>query len=142
MKQSTFFALILCLLATSHLAMGRRQDQYDEEARALEKQQSSNEKKYEMPSPGQAAKRFVGGVKQVTVDSATGLVSGAVDGTKEDAPVIGTIEGTRQGTSAVLDNTVKGAVKVATLGYGEVDHYEVEEPRHGTDDTQKIKIKF
>ena len=48
----------------------------------------------------------------------------------------------RRGTQSLLDNTVKGAVKVATLGYGEVESYEVQEPEKGSGDPTKIKLKF
>ena len=141
MKKSWILTLGVVLLASTHLGMARH-GQYDEEAREAERQEKAAAKKYEAPSPAEAAKNFVGGIKQATVDSAAGLVSDTVDATKNGAPVVGTLEGTREGSSAVLDNTVKGAAKIATLGYGKVDHYEVEDPKAGTDDTTKIKIKF
>ncbi len=82
------------------------------------------------------------GVKQATVDSTTGLISDTTEGTREDAAVVGTLEGARKGSEKVLDNTVKGVSKVATLGYGEVKNYEIQEPEKGKDEPTKIRIKI
>ena len=41
-----------------------------------------------------------------------------------------------------LPRAVKGAVKVATLGQGDLQSYEVVEPEKDTDDVTKITIKI
>ena len=133
---------ILCLAALSCLAMARNNGpQYDMEAREQERL-AKQEKKSGHKSPADAAKNIAGGVKQATVDTAAGFVSETAEGTREEAPVVGTLEGARKGTQKVLDSAVKGVGKVATLGYGDVEHYEVEEPEANTDQTTKIKIKI
>ena len=140
MKKHLFVALLL-ISAVSSFGMARK-GQYDEEARAMEKETKNYQQKgYEAPSPGEAAKRFVGGIKQATVDSTRSLIGETASGTKE-APVVGTLEGAREGSGGALDNAVKGTVKVATLGYGNVDQYEVEEPRSESNETAKIRIKL
>ena len=135
------FLGILILTSTLHLGMAR-QGQYDEEARQAEREEKAMRKMEKEGSTQNPAKNFAGGVKQATVDSAAGLLSETADGTAEDAPIVGTVEGIRKGSGKVLDNTVKGVGKVATLGYGDVDNYEVEEPEHGTDEPTKIRIKI
>ena len=141
MKKSS---LLLCSLLSISLlfqfGMASRSGQYDEEARAqerMEKEARKAGKAHKNP-----IKNFAGGVKESTVDSAAGFVSETADGTTSDTPVIGTIEGARKGTGKVLDSTVKGAYKVATLGYGSDPTYEVEEPEAGTDEPTKVRIKI
>ena len=145
MKPKSFFPMLaLMLVLSSALALQTgmsRRGEYDEEARAqerLEKEQRKAEP-HEHVNP---IKRFFGGVKQATVDSTTGLISDTTEGTKDNAAVVGTLEGARQGSEKVLDNTVKGASKVATLGYGEVRNYEIQEPEKGKDEPTKIRIKI
>ena len=135
--------LISLILAVSLLqpAMARR-GQYDEEARAQEKLEKEARKQSKKEGRENPAKRFVGGVKQATVDSTADLLNETAQSTVEDKPVVGTLEGAAEGTGGVLDNAVKGVSKVATLGYGEVDSYEVEQPKKGTDEPTKIKIKI
>lgn len=131
--------MILLALSVLQLGMGRREGQYDEEARELERQEKAFRK--EAKKRGNPVKNIAGGVKQATYDSTEGLIEETVDGAQE-APATGTLEGARRGSGKVLDNTVKGAVKVATLGYGEVDSYEVQEPEKGSDEPTKIKLSF
>ena len=141
MKRS--FGLILLLIPALSLGqMGMaRQGQYDEEARQAEREEKAT-KKLEKKERKNPLKQIAGGVKQTTVDNTTDLISETAESTRDEAPVIGTIEGARKSSEKILDNTVKGVAKVATLGYGEVDHYEIQQPEHGTDDTTKIKIKL
>ena len=138
-----FLLLLLILVTSLQFGMGNRSGQYDEEAREQERQEKLA-RKSDRDGSGHhnPVKGVVGGMKQATVDSTTGLLGETTQGTTEDAPLVGTVEGARRGTENVLDNTVKGVAKVATLGYGHVDSYEVEEPEHGKDDTTKIKIKI
>ncbi len=130
--------LLTAILSLFQLAMGSR-GQYDEEAREAEKLAKIEQKlNKESQNP---IKRFAGGVKQATVDNTTDLISETAEGTRE-ASVNGTVEGVNRGSQKVLDNTVKGVAKVATLGYGEVDNYEVVEPAKDSDETTTIKIKI
>ncbi len=138
--QSAFIVLLVFATIPLHLGMGRH-GQYDEEARETERREKSF-RKQEVHERKNPVTRFAQGVKQSTVDSATGVLGQTVESTREDAPVIGTVEGVRKGSEKLLDNTVRGAVKVATLGMGEVSNYEVIEPEHGKDDTTKIRLKF
>jgi hypothetical protein len=139
MKNSRFAAVLLIALALIHPAMGSRDAQYDEEARELERQEKALRKQeHKKKNP---VRNFAGGVKQATVDNTTGIIDETQEGA-QDGPVTGTLEGTRRASGRVLDNTVRGAVKVATLGYGEVDTYEVVEPEKGTDEPTKIKFGF
>lgn len=138
MKIRTSTLIILTLiLASFQLGMGRRSDNYDEEARAAEKSSGGRRLKVSNPATGIAS-----GIKSAAVDSTTGFVSETAEGTRSDAPVVGTLEGARKGTQEVLDHAVKGAVKVATLGQADVSSYEVREPEKNTDDTTKITIKI
>ena len=144
MTSKSFFPILAAIIVLTSLflqtGMSRR-GQYDEEARAqerLEKEQRRTEK-HVHTNP---FKNMAGGVKQATVDSAAGFVSETTEGTKDNPAVVGTLEGARQGSEKVLDNTVRGVSRVATLGYGEVKNYEIEEPEKGKDDPTKIKIKI
>lgn len=145
MKLKSFFSVFAVALVLSSLVLQTgmsRRGEYDEEAREqerLEKQQRKAEKQAGHTNP---LKNMAGGVKQATVDSAAGFVSDTTQGTKEDAAVVGTLEGARKGSEKVLDNTIRGVSKVATLGYGEVKNYEIEEPETGKDEPTKIKIKI
>jgi hypothetical protein len=136
MKKSWLFTFLLSLAILSQYGMASR-GQYDEEARAQERAEKEA-RKTERKNP---VKNFAKGVKESTVDSTAGFVSETTEGAS-DSPVLGTIEGARKGTGKVLDSTVKGAYKVATLGYGDDPTYEVEEPESGTDEPTKIRIKI
>ena len=142
MKNKKALILFLILALSSLQVAMARKGIYDEEAREnerLEKVQAKAAK-----SEGRSAnpaKNIAVGVKQATVDSTTGFIGETVEGTVEEAPVKGTLEGASKGAGKILDNTLKGAVKVATLGYGDLKNYEVEEPK-SKDDTSKIKIKI
>lgn len=140
MKNFKFLVLFFLTLSLLQLGMGRREGQYDEEARAMEHQEREM-RKLEKKERGNPLKNIAGGVKQATYDNATDLVSESSQGAAE-GPINGTVEGVNRGTGKVLDNTVRGVSKVATLGFGEVENYEVSEPEKGTDDTTKIKFKI
>ena len=93
-------------------------------------------------SGASAVQGMAGGVKKVVYE-------GPKDFTKETAKeavkkpsIDNVVEGVNKGTEKLLDHTVKGAYKVATFGKGNLKSYEIEEPRKGSDDTTKIKIKI
>jgi hypothetical protein len=139
MKKNWLFYSLLSIAILSQVGMASR-GQYDEEARAQERMEKEARK--EAKRSGNPVGNMARGVKQATVDSTAGFVSETADGTMEDKPVVGTLEGVSRGTERALDNTVKGAYKVATLGYGGDPSYTVEEPEAGTDEPTKIKIKI
>lgn len=111
--------------------------QYDEEAREQERLEKEAKKAGVNP-----AKRFAGGIKEATLDSTTAVLSETSDSTQEEGPLVGPLEGARRSSEKILDSTVRGAVKVATLGYGEVDNYEIVEPEKDSGEPTKIKIKI
>ena len=142
-RMSTKWLVLSLILTLSFLniAMSRR-GQYDEEARRqeqIEKDMARQQKSKKSLSDG--PKGIVSGVKQATVDSTTGFISETAEGAKS-SPVTGTLDGVSKGSESVLDNTVKGVAKVATLGYGEVDHIDVVEPEANSGEPTKVKIKF
>lgn len=139
MKNFRVLLVLLTVLSLIQLGMGHREGQYDEEAREAERQEKSLQKAEK--KNGNNFKNIANGVKQATVDSTTGFISETSEHATEDAGA-GTLEGARQGTGKVLDNAVRGAFKVATLGYGDTGNYEVKEPEKGSDDTTKIKFKI
>ncbi len=139
-KQSLILGSLLSAALLLQFGMANR-GQYDEEAREAERA-AKQEHKDDVKTHKNAVKNFASGVKQATYDSAAGLISDTAESTSEEAPVVGTLEGARRGTAKVLDNTVKGVAKVATLGYGDVEHYTVEEPEAGTDEPTKVRIKL
>jgi hypothetical protein len=127
-KKSAFLLSLLAIAILMQFGMGRREGQYDEEAREQERLEKAAHQ--EAKRTGNPVTRMASGVKQATVDSTAGMVSETADGD------------VLKGTEKALDNTVKGAYKVATLGYGEDPSYTVEEPEAGTDEPTKIKIKI
>lgn len=143
MKIKTGFITFLVLTSVFlQYGMARNNAQYDEEARAAERAQKEMRKREKTESHRHPMREMVLGIKEATVDSATGLLSETAESTQEEPPIVGTLEGVRQGTGKVLDKTVQGVSKVATFGYGDVKHYEVEEPKANTNEPTKIKIKI
>lgn len=141
MAKSCHMLVLLLILACLQTGMARH-GQYDEEAREAEQIIKQEEKANPSPKKKKSrVKNFATGVKEATVDSTSGLISETAEGSK-DSPVLGTLEGARKGTGKVLDSTVKGAVKVVTLGYADTTQYEVQEPEKGKDEPTKIKFKF
>lgn len=140
--KSVLIISILSITAIANLGMGRNPEDYDEEAIQAERLEKEQRQAAKEGREHSMASTFVGGIKQATVDNTADVISDTAEGTRNDAPVIGTLEGARKSTEKVLDNTVKGAAKIATLGYVENPRYEVEDPKKGTDDTTKIKFKF
>ena len=145
MKNKHGLIALLILTTAFQYGMARNSAQYDEEARAeekVEKELRKQEKAAEKESKRHHARTVVSGVKEATVDSAAGLISETAAETADAPPIIGTLEGVRQGSGKVLDKTVRGAAKVATLGYSDGGHYEVEEPKANSGEPTKIKFKI
>jgi len=139
-RKNRYIPLILILfLSLFQLGMARPA-QYDEDAREAERHAKAEKKAAsERSNP---AKEIASGVKEATYDSTKDLLSETADSTANEPPVVGTVEGARLGSGKVLDHTLKGAYKVATLGFGELESYEVEEPESGSGEPTKIKIKI
>ncbi len=143
--RNRFSMVILAVLVLAALQTGMaRKGQYDEEARAREKmekelQEASKASRGErLAAP---AKNVAEGVKEATIDSTAALVSETADQVAEE-PVTGTLEGARVGGAKAVTTAAKGVFKVATLGYGDTENMQVEQPKADTDDVTKFKIGF
>jgi hypothetical protein len=131
---------LLAVISLCALNMGMaRNAQYDEEARMAEQEAKRMEKSAEKSK--NPLRNIASGVKQATVDSTTGLISDTAHGGSGKNPVvIDNIQGAREGSGRALDNAVKGAYKVATLGFDEAETVKVREPEKNTDETTKFSI--
>ena len=134
-----FLVILMIMIAAVNFGMASRSGQYDEEARLQEQAQKQSDRS--LPSEeSHPAKNFAAGVKEMTVDNAKDALSDTAGGTISRNPVAGTLEGARQGGDKVIDNTIKGAKKVVSLGFAKDDSYEVQEAEKGTGDAAKIKL--
>ena len=132
MKKNCSFFILILILSSLQWGMAGRSGQYDEEAREMERQEKLQKK---------AAKKYP--MKQTAAGQVSDAAEEAGESAEEDAEEeVGKLESAKRGTEKVLNSTVKGAVKVATLGYGDAEHYQVQEPEKGTDEPTKIKIKI
>ncbi len=138
-KKLYFIALLILITASLNLGMARRSDQYDQEARLQENAQKQSDQSLP-PEKSHPAQNFATGVKEMTVDNAKDALSDTAGGTISKNPVAGTLEGARQGSDKVIDNTIKGVKKVVSLGYAKDDSYEVQEAEKGSGDAAKIKL--
>lgn len=93
-------------------------------------------------SSSSAIQGIAGGVKKVAYEAPKDFTKETVKEAAKKPPIVNIVEGVNKGTEKFLDQTLKGAYKVATLGKGELNSYEIEEPKKGSDDTTKIKIKI
>ena len=134
-----YFAVLVLVIAVANFGMARS-GQYDEEARQEEKIQKQIVEDTKAVQKSYPAKNFATGVKEMTVDNAKDALSDTAGGTLSKNPVAGTLEGARQGTDKVIDNTIKGVKKVASLGYAKDDSYEVQEAEKGSGNAAKIKL--
>ncbi len=89
-----------------------------------------------------AVKGMAKGVKSVAYEGPKDFVEETGKEIPKKPSLNNMVEGVNRGTEKLLDHTVKGAYKVATLGKGELHSYEIEEPKKGSDETTKIKIKI
>ena len=96
----------------------------------------------EAPSSTSALKGLAGGVKQVAYEGPKEFAKETVSQVPKKPPIVAVVEGVNTGTQKLLDHTVKGAYKVATLGKGDLKSYEVKEPEKGSDEPTKIKISL
>jgi len=137
-KKSVVFVTLLAV--SLNLGMGRRSDQYDEEARQQEKLQKQMTQQSPSEEKRQPLKNFATGVKELTVDNTKDALVDTAEGTISKRPVVGTLNGAQQGSSKVVDNTIKGVKKVVSLGYATDESYEIEQPQQGSGDAAKVKL--
>ena len=104
-----------------------------------EKEEISNPKA--KPSRS-TVRRLVGGVKQVAYEGPKDLAKETVGEVPRKPPIVSVVEGVNRGTEKLIDHTIKGAYKVATLGRSELESYEVEEPEKGSGEPTKFKISL
>lgn len=118
MKKIVFFLFCLSVVAVPFLSA-------EEEARE--------------PVKSPSVQNFASGLKQVAYEAPKALVEGAVE---EIPPKKSFFERMNEGIGQSLDHAVKGAYRVATLGQSELESYQVEEPRKGSDEVTKVKISL
>ncbi len=143
MKSKTVL-LSLIIIALTALQFGMaRHGEYDEEAREearLAKEVAKQDK--ESGEAYRPVRGIASGVKEAAVDSTAGFLEETAEATREEPPLVGTLEGARLGSGEVLDKALKGTVKVATLGYGDLQSYDVVEPEAGSGEPTKVRIKI
>ena len=139
MKKRIFVTLVL-VIALANVCMGRKPDQYDQDARAQEKAQKAMDRETQVPEKRHPAKNFATGIKEVTYDNVKDTLGDTAHGTMSEKPVVGTLDGTQQAGEKVVDNTIKGVKKVASFGYAKDDSYEIQQAEKGSGDPAKIKL--
>ena len=140
MNKKFHLTLFLIMLAASLNLGTAKSSQYDEEAREQEKMQQQMDKETQTAEKRNPVKNFATGVKEMTVDNAKDALSDTAEGAISKHPVVGTLNGTQEAGDKVIDNTIKGVKKVASLGYAKDDSYEVQEAEKGSGDAAKIKL--
>ena len=96
----------------------------------------------ESPPPQGKVIGLAKGVKQVAYEGPKEFVKETAEEAPKKPPIVNVIEGVNKGTEKLLDHTIKGAYKVATLGTGELESYEVQEPEKGSGEPTKFKISL
>ncbi|OGX11173.1 MAG: hypothetical protein A2351_02885 [Omnitrophica bacterium RIFOXYB12_FULL_50_7] len=137
--ENKILVTLVIVIAAANFGMARS-GQYDEDARQQEKIQKQMEKETETPEKRHPAKNFATGIKEVTYDNVKDTLSDTTGSTMREKPVVGTLDGAQQAGSKVVDNTIKGVKKVASLGYAKDDSYEIEQPEEKSGEAAKIKL--
>ena len=137
--EKKIFVIFVFVIAAANFGMARS-SQYDEDARRQEEIQKQVDKENQTPEKRHPGKNFANGIKEMTVDNAKDALSDTAHGTASEKPVIGTLDGVRQGGDKVIDNTIKGVKKVVSFGYAKDDSYEVQEAEKGSGEAAKIKL--
>lgn len=138
--EKRILVILVLVIALANVGMGRKPDQYDQEARAQEKVQKAMDQEAQTPEKRHPAKNFATGIKEVTYDNVKDTLGDTAHGTMSEKPVVGTLDGTQQAGEKVVDNTIKGVKKVASLGYAKDDSYEIQQAEKGSGDAAKIKL--
>ena len=82
------------------------------------------------------------GVKTVAYDGPKDFAAETMKEVPKKPPIVNVVEGLNRGTEKLLDHTIKGAYKVATLGMSDLESYEVQEPEKGSGEPTKFKISI
>ncbi|MFA7254971.1 MAG: hypothetical protein WC133_02575 [Candidatus Omnitrophota bacterium] len=138
--EKRILVILVLVIALANVGMARKPDQYDQEARAQEKVQKAMDQDTQAQEKRHPAKNFATGIKEVTYDNVKDTLGDTAHGTMSEKPVVGTLDGTQQAGEKVVDNTIKGVKKVASLGYAKDDSYEIEQAEKGSGDAAKIKL--
>ena len=94
------------------------------------------------PKSDSAIKGIAQGVKRVAYEGPKDFVEETAEEAPEKPPIVNMVEGVNKGTEKLVDHTIKGAYRVATLGKSELKSYEVEEPEKGSDKPTRFKISI
>lgn len=139
MKKMALFLACLGMFTSSALAASTDYDLGYEENDTTDgkRVRSVNDK----PSDS-AVKGIAKGVKQVVYEGPKDLVTETAEEAPKKPPVLNVIEGVNRGTQKLVDHTIKGAYRVATLGTSELESYEVQEPEKGSGEPTKFKISI
>ena len=137
--KSKFIPVLVLVSAIAGFGMARS-GQYDEDARTQEKLQKQMKAETSAPEESHPMKNFATGVKEVTYDNVKDTLSDTAKGTIHEKPVVGTLDGSQQAGEKIVDNTIKGVKKVASLGYAKDDSYEIAQPEKGSGEAAKIKL--
>jgi len=135
MRRFGLFSFVLVISVPLFLGAARNPSDYDTEP--LEAEESEKEPS----SQGSPVKEMASGVKQVAYDGPKGFAEETAEIPKKPT-ITRFVEGVNEGTQRLLDSTVKGTYKVATLGTSELESYEIEEPEKGSGEPTKIKISL
>jgi hypothetical protein len=136
-KRAAFlFSLFLILSLPLLTGAGRRPSDYDTEPPEEETPEKAPK------SAVTAVEGVASGVKQVAYDGPKGFVEETAVEVPKKPTVTRFVEGVNEGTRKLLDSTVKGTYRVATLGTSELESYEIEEPEKGSGEPTKIKISL
>jgi hypothetical protein len=111
-------------------------EEIEEEEAEAPAEETASEESDESPVEG-----IVSGVKQVAYDGPKEFVEETAPISKKPT-ITRIVEGVNEGTRKLLDRTIKGTYKVATLGTSELESYEIEEPEKGSGEPTKIKISI
>lgn len=131
MKKSVFF--LSCFLVVSIPSL------FAQPKTSVPESQVSEEESTSSSSPVQ---RFAGGIKQVAYEGPKDFAKETASEVPKKPPLLNVVEGVNKGTEKLLDHTIKGAYRVATLGTSELESYEVQEPEKGSGEPTKFKISL
>ena len=135
-----FLFAALCIFWHGRIVCAAPDSSKTKNVQAVPLDQNKQEKPFSDPamprSKSSALKSIKGvasGVSEVVGSGPKKLISETVDETKSGPPIVGTVQGVQKGAAALVDSTVKGTYKVATLGLGELESVEHEEPVKSSD---------
>lgn len=125
--------LLFCLLVVSIPSLLAEEE-------TSKPQNETLQEKSTMKSP--PVLHFASGVKKIAYEAPKDLVKETIEEVPRKPPIVSVVEGVNRGIQKSMDHTLKGAYRVATLGTSELQSYEVEEPKKGSDEVTKVKISL